>query len=194
MAISTRWSLQAGDLPCPLALDHASPFELQVKFAEELDRQGEVFDDDADVVQSQSHLASLGSQQGMPSAASSAPALLDAVGGHDGAGSTPRLNDDVAHRLIDNMPMARTRRTERSSPSPVACSSHDSSPSASQQPAGANPTAFRRSGRCDRDADDGGYTRRDSAWFGVPSVDRGADVFGGGWVAEQGSAERRPTG
>jgi hypothetical protein len=59
---------QAGDAPCPLALDQGSPFELEAEFAEELDRHDEVFDDDADVVQSESHLASLGNLQGVPSA------------------------------------------------------------------------------------------------------------------------------
>jgi hypothetical protein len=37
--------------------------ELEAEFAEELDRRGEVFDDDADVVQSESHLASVGNRQ-----------------------------------------------------------------------------------------------------------------------------------
>jgi hypothetical protein len=54
---------QAGDAPCPLALDEALPLELEAEFAEELDRRGEVFDDDADVVQSESHLASVGNRQ-----------------------------------------------------------------------------------------------------------------------------------
>jgi hypothetical protein len=42
---------QAGDAPCPLALDVSSAFELEAELTNELDRRCEVFDDDADVAQ-----------------------------------------------------------------------------------------------------------------------------------------------
>jgi hypothetical protein len=50
---------KAGDVPCPLPFHHGSPFELEAEFAEELDRRVEVLDDDADVVHSERHPASL---------------------------------------------------------------------------------------------------------------------------------------
>lgn len=54
---------QTGDAPGPLALDHPSTLELQAESTEELDRRTEVFDDDADVVQSWAHMARLVSQR-----------------------------------------------------------------------------------------------------------------------------------
>jgi integrase len=54
---------EAGDTPCPLPFDVGSPFEFEAEFAEELDRAGEVLDDDADIVHPESHLASLWEQQ-----------------------------------------------------------------------------------------------------------------------------------
>ena len=63
---------QAGDAPCPLALDHASAFQLEAELNEELDRPFEVLDDDADVVQPERHLARVLSRAA-PTAGSAAP-------------------------------------------------------------------------------------------------------------------------
>src|SRR5438270_9369733 len=43
---------QSSDAPCPLSFDHGSPFELEAELAKELDRLGEVVDEDADIVHS----------------------------------------------------------------------------------------------------------------------------------------------
>src|ERR671911_1855703 len=54
---------EGSDTPCPLPFDVGSPLEFEAEFAEELDRAGEVLDDDADIVHPESHLASLWEQQ-----------------------------------------------------------------------------------------------------------------------------------
>jgi hypothetical protein len=43
---------QSSDAPCPLSFHSGSSFELEAELAKELDRCGEVVDDDADVVHS----------------------------------------------------------------------------------------------------------------------------------------------
>jgi hypothetical protein len=89
---------QAGDAPCPLALDQRSPFELEAQFEEELDGRCEVFDDDADVVHPESHLATL------QKAALNALSLIsrcDAAGSGPGPGETRRLHTG-GRTLISN--------------------------------------------------------------------------------------------
>ena len=41
---------QSGDAPCPLAFDHGLPLELEAELDKELDRRGEVVDDNAHIV------------------------------------------------------------------------------------------------------------------------------------------------
>ena len=55
---------QAGDAPCPLTLDHAPAFQFQAELTEELDRHFEIVNDDADVVHSEGHLASVSVRPG----------------------------------------------------------------------------------------------------------------------------------
>ena len=57
---------QSSNAPCPLSFDHGTPLELEAELAKELDRRGEVVDDDADIVHSfERHEANLHSSSGL---------------------------------------------------------------------------------------------------------------------------------